>query len=104
MRQVRLARLPGWTLLANRIGYLLVALAVATFVIGFAIGFSAAVATVVVVAMLAGFALLAPSIVLGLRGQGRRAGGPGNVGRDRRPGRLPCGNSYGSPTSRPGSS
>jgi uncharacterized membrane protein YjjB (DUF3815 family) len=63
--RARRAKVARWTLLANRIGYLLVALAVATFVIGFAIGFSAAVATVVVVAMLAGFALLAPSIVLG---------------------------------------
>ena len=63
--RARRAKVARWTLLANRIGYLLVALAVATFVIGFAIGFSAAVATIVVVAMLAGFALLAPSIVLG---------------------------------------
>ena len=54
-----------WTLLANRIGYLLVAVSVATFVIGFAIGFSGAVATIVVVTLIAGFVLLAPSIVLG---------------------------------------
>ena len=54
-----------WTLLANRIGYLLVAVSIATFVIGFAIGFSGAVAAIVIVSMVAGFVLLAPSIVLG---------------------------------------
>jgi uncharacterized membrane protein YjjB (DUF3815 family) len=63
--RARRAQFAKWTLLANRIGYLLVALAIATFIIGFAIGFSAAVATIVIVAMVAGFALLAPSIVLG---------------------------------------
>jgi hypothetical protein len=61
-RRTKIAR---WTLLANRVGWLLVAAAVATFVIGFAIGFSAAVATIVLVALVAGFVLLAPSIVLG---------------------------------------
>jgi len=59
------AKVAKWTLLANRIGYLLVALAVATFVIGFAIGFSSAVATITIVSLIAGFVLLAPSIVLG---------------------------------------
>lgn len=54
-----------WTLLANRIGYLLFAFAIATFVIGFAIGFSSGVATVVIVSLVAGSILLAPAIVLG---------------------------------------
>jgi hypothetical protein len=54
-----------WTLLANRIGYLLLALAVALFVIAFAIGFSPAMATLVIVCLLLSFVLLAPSIVLG---------------------------------------
>ena len=63
--RARRAQVAKWTLLANRIGYLLVAVAIATFIIGFAIGFSGAVAAVVVVSMVAGFVLLAPSIVLG---------------------------------------
>ena len=53
-----------WTLLANRIGYCLLALAVALFVIAFAIGFSATMATLVVVCLVASFVLLAPSIVI----------------------------------------
>jgi ABC-type transport system involved in multi-copper enzyme maturation permease subunit len=63
--RARRAKVARWTLLANRIGYLFVAVAVAVFLIGFAIGFSSTVATIVVIALLIGFALLAPSIVLG---------------------------------------
>ena len=63
--RARRAKVAKWTLLANRVGYLFVALAVAVFLIGFAVGFSAAVATTVVISLLIGFALLAPSIVLG---------------------------------------
>ncbi len=63
--RARRAQVARWTLLANRVGYLFVALAVAVFLIGFAIGFSSTVATIVVVALFVGFALLAPSIVLG---------------------------------------
>ncbi len=54
-----------WTLLANRVGYLMLALAVALFVIAFAVGFSAAMATLVIVCLVVSFVLLAPSIVLG---------------------------------------
>jgi len=54
-----------WTLLANRVGYLLLALAIALFVIAFAIGFSPAMATLVIVSLVLSFLLLAPSIVLG---------------------------------------
>jgi hypothetical protein len=54
-----------WTLLANRIGYLVLALAMALFVIAFAVGFSATMATLVVVCLVVSFMLLAPSIVLG---------------------------------------
>ena len=54
-----------WTLLANRVGYLVLALAVALFVIAFAIGFSAGMATLVIVCLVISFVLLAPSIVLG---------------------------------------
>jgi len=63
--RARRAKVARWTLLANRVGYLFVAVAIAVFLIGFAIGFSSTVATIVVIALLIGFALLAPSIVLG---------------------------------------
>ena len=37
-----------WTLLANRVGYLVLALSVALFVIAFAVGFSSALAGAVI--------------------------------------------------------
>lgn len=61
----RRARIGRWTLLANRVGYLLLALAIALFVIGFAMGFTPTMVTLVVVPLLVSFALLLPSIVLG---------------------------------------
>ncbi len=54
-----------WTLLANRVGYLVLALSMSLFVIAFAVGFSATMAGLVVVCLVVSFALLAPSIVLG---------------------------------------
>jgi len=51
--------------LANRVGYLLLALSVALFVIAFAVGFSSTMATLVVVSMVVSFVLLVPSIILG---------------------------------------
>jgi hypothetical protein len=54
-----------WTLLANRIGYLVLALAMALFVIAFAVGFSSTMAALVVICLVVSFVLLAPSIVLG---------------------------------------
>ncbi len=63
--RVRRARIAHWTLLANRIGYLVLALAVALFFIALAAGFNAAMATAVIVALVVSFVLLAPSIVLG---------------------------------------
>lgn len=51
--------------MANRVGYLVLATAVALFVMAFAFGFSAPMATVIVVTLVVSFALLAPSIVLG---------------------------------------
>ncbi|MBL6620539.1 MAG: hypothetical protein ACO3R3_04780 [Ilumatobacteraceae bacterium] len=54
-----------WTLLANRVGYLVLALSVALFVIAFAVGFSSALAGAVIASLLVSFVLLAPSIVLG---------------------------------------
>jgi len=54
-----------WTLLANRVGYLVLALAMALFVIAFVVGFSSVMASLVIASMLLSFVLLAPSIVLG---------------------------------------
>lgn len=61
----RRATIAKWTLLANRLGYLLLALAMSLFVIAFAVGFNAAMATVILVTLVVSFILLAPSIVLG---------------------------------------
>ena len=61
----RRAQVARWTLLANRIGYLLLAVAVALFFVALAVGFSATMATLVLVALIAACVLLAPSIVLG---------------------------------------
>jgi hypothetical protein len=61
----RRAQVAKWTLLANRVGYLLLALAMALFVIAFAIGFNSTMAGLIVASLLVSFALLAPSIVLG---------------------------------------
>jgi Na+/proline symporter len=63
--RARRRQVAKWTLLANRIGYLVLALAVALFVLAFAFGFNSTMATLVVVALVVSFALLAPSIVLG---------------------------------------
>jgi heme/copper-type cytochrome/quinol oxidase subunit 3 len=61
----RRAQVARWTLLANRVGYLFLAVAVALFFIALVIGFSAAMASLVIVALVVAFVLLAPSIVLG---------------------------------------
>lgn len=63
--RARRAQVQRWTLLANRIGWLLYGVAMAVFVIGFAVGFSGGVAAVVVAALIAGSVLLAPTIILG---------------------------------------
>ena len=63
--RARRARVAHWTLLANRFGYLVLALAMALFVVAFAVGFSATMATIIIVCLMVTFALLAPSIVLG---------------------------------------
>ena len=54
-----------YTLLANRIGYLFYALAIATFIIGFAVSFNGVVSAVVIGSLVIGSILLAPAIVLG---------------------------------------
>ena len=63
--RVRRRQVQRWTLLANRIGYLLLALSMAVFVRAFAFGFTPAMVTVVTATLIAGCVLLAPSIVLG---------------------------------------
>jgi hypothetical protein len=61
----RRAQVARWTLLANRVGYLVLALAVTLFVMAFVFGFNATMATLVIISLVVSFALLAPSIVLG---------------------------------------
>lgn len=63
--RARRAQVAKWTLLANRVGYLVLGVAVAVFVIGFAIGFTASLVALVVVCLVVASMLLAPSIVLG---------------------------------------
>lgn len=63
--RARREQVARWTLLANRIGYLFLALATALFVVGFAVGFTPAMVTLVIVPLLISFVLLAPSIILG---------------------------------------
>lgn len=63
--RARRRQVARWSQLANRVGYLFFAVAVAVFVIGFAVGFTPAVVTVVVASLVAGSALLLPSIILG---------------------------------------
>lgn len=63
--RARRQQVARWSLLANRVGYLLFALAMAVFVIGFAFGFTPVVTSIVVGCLVVGSVLLAPSIVLG---------------------------------------
>lgn len=63
--RARRAQVARWTLLANRVGYLVLALAMALFVLAFLFGFTATMAALVVGSLIVSFALLAPSIVLG---------------------------------------
>jgi len=63
--RARRRQVARWSLVANRVGYLFVAVAVAVFIIGFALGFTPPVVAVVVATLLIGCALLLPSIILG---------------------------------------
>jgi hypothetical protein len=63
--RVRRAQVARWSLLANRIGYLLFGLAIALFVIAFAISFNGTMVTLITICLVVGSILLAPSIVLG---------------------------------------
>lgn len=63
--RARRAQVAKWTLLANRVGYLFIALAMAAFVMAFVLGFKGPLVTLVTVSLIAGCVLLAPPIVLG---------------------------------------
>jgi hypothetical protein len=63
--RARRRQVAKYTLLANRIGYLFFAVAIATFIIGFAISFNATVSAIVIGSVIIGSILLAPAIVLG---------------------------------------
>jgi hypothetical protein len=63
--RARRQQIAHWTLIANRIGYLLFALAIVLFVLAFAFGFTNTMSTLVVTSLVAGSILLAPAIVLG---------------------------------------
>ena len=63
--RARRERVARWTLLANRVGYLVLALAVTLFILAFLFGFTPTMATLIIVSMMVSFVLLAPSIVLG---------------------------------------
>jgi len=63
--RLRRAQVARWTLLANRIGYLVLATAMTLFVMAFAFDFTPTMAALVIASLVVSFALLAPSIVLG---------------------------------------
>jgi len=63
--RARRQQVARWTLLANRVGYLVLALAMSLFVLAFLFGFNATMAALVVASLIVSFVLLAPSIVLG---------------------------------------
>lgn len=63
--RARREKIDKWNLLANRVGYLLYAVAVSCFVMAFAFGFKGPLVTVVVGTFIAGSVLLAPSIIIG---------------------------------------
>lgn len=63
--RARRQQVAKWSLLANRIGYLLYAGTITCFVLAFAIGFNATMVTVMTFGLVGGSVLLAPSIVLG---------------------------------------
>jgi uncharacterized membrane protein HdeD (DUF308 family) len=63
--RARRRQVARWSLLANRIGYLFLAVAIAVFIIGFALGFTPPVVSLVVATLVIGSVLLLPSIILG---------------------------------------
>lgn len=63
--RIRRQRIAHWTLLANRVGYLLYAVAIALFVMAFAFGFKGVLVTLITIFLITGSILLAPAIILG---------------------------------------
>ena len=63
--RIRRAQIAKWTLLANRVGYLFGALAMALFLMAFVLGFNSTMATLVIISFIIGCVLLAPSIIIG---------------------------------------
>lgn len=63
--RARRAQVAKYSLLANRIGYLLYAATTACFVLAFAVGFNSVMVTLMTIGLVGGSILLAPSIVLG---------------------------------------
>ncbi len=63
--RIRRAQVAKYTLLANRVGYLLYAATIACFVFAFALGFNSTMVGIMTFGLVAGSILLAPSIVLG---------------------------------------
>lgn len=63
--RVRRAQIAKWTQMANRIGYLCMALAIVLFVLAFALGFNGTMSALIIGSLVVGSILLAPAIVLG---------------------------------------
>ena len=63
--RVRRRQFAKYTLLANRIGYLLYAVSLTVFILAFALKFTPTMVTIITVCLVIGSILLAPSIVLG---------------------------------------
>ena len=63
--RVRRQQVAKWSLIANRVGYLLYAGTITCFVLAFAIGFNPAMVSIMTAGLVGGSILLAPSIVLG---------------------------------------
>lgn len=61
----RRAHVARWTAIASRTGYALLLVSIVLFFVALAVGFSGAMATLVLIALLASFVLLAPAIVIG---------------------------------------
>ncbi|MGI8939922.1 MAG: hypothetical protein ACR2JF_17235 [Iamia sp.] len=58
-------RIAGWVNTGQRVGYGLFGLAVVAFVIGFAVGFETWAVNLIVVSLVVGLLVLAPTIVFG---------------------------------------
>jgi hypothetical protein len=63
--RVRRAQIAKWTQMANRVGYIFMALAIVLFVLAFALGFNGTMSALIIGCLIAGSILLAPAIVLG---------------------------------------